>query len=102
MITPRTTTPLSTARRISARLVRAPATLTEPPSSCGPRDRYDAMAGEDEQRDDREHERRRRAIRGDGGVRAQDGLGKTHCDPTKERHPERPQASDQRRSQGRD
>ena len=68
----------------------------------GPRKGDDSPAGHVQQRDDREHERRRCAVAGDRADRRRSRVygvmtaGQPDGEPAEERHPQRPQATDQR------
>src|SRR5476651_2173388 len=74
MITPRRAMPRSIAWARRAAEARPPGAPTALTLAGRPRDADDPAPGDDQQCDDREHERRRGAIRGDRGVRAQDRL----------------------------
>ena len=69
------------------------------PATRRPRDRDDAVARQPEQRDDREHERRRRAVARDRLVRREDRLREPDREPAGQRRPERSQPADQRRGE---
>src|SRR6188472_2962380 len=97
MTTARTIVPRS--RRGTSRLdaalspeVGAAVTRSRP----GPRDGDDAVPRQEEQRSDREHERRRGAVRGDRGVRGGDGLCEADGEAAEQRRPERLEPTDQR------